>query len=687
MASSLVQLLTGLLIALIGMLLYGVRRQALRLREAERSLAESQDHFRLVFEHSGVGMALLSPEGHFLQANPAMVRLFGYDAAQLVGKRLIDLVHADEVQVRTNQTELGLKVPADMYERERRYRRADGQELWARVLRVPLRDAAGQLRYIVAVMIDITERRRAQEELATSEQRLRQERDFIAQVLESADALILVLDGSGRILRYNGKCAAVSGKREPEMQQQVFWEILIPEPFRESVKARFAEARDAEIALSLESPLVSATGEQRVISWRFTMAQDGQGRPRWVIAAGLDITDQKRLEEQLRHAQKMEVLGTLVGGIAHDFNNQLTIVLGNIRLLQAELISHSRGCAELVDAEQAAQRCADMTQGLLTFSRRRMAQVSAVDLNHLLAESARLLRRVLPATIAIDTTADPELWPVLADRTQLHQLLMNLAVNARDAMPAGGVLTLSTFNHVVDESVCTGHVEWRPGNFVVLSVSDTGSGMSPDVQARIFEPFFTTKQPGEGTGLGLAIVFGIVKAHQGWVTVSSACGQGSEFRVYLPATEACVTEEPELAPELVRGGQECILVVDDEPFIRKLARTILEQWGFPILTAADGEEALAVYREHGSDIDLVLLDCTMPGMTGLEVLQELQKLNQDVRVVFSSGHSVSGVEQLLAAGGRAFVAKPYRPEELVGRIRQVLDEPATALNGTCVEVA
>jgi len=300
----------------------------------------------------------------------------------------------------------------------------------------------------------------------------------------------------------------------------------------------------------------------------------------------------------------------------------------------------------------------------------------------------------MPAAITIQRQLDADLWPVNADRTQLHQLLMNLAVNARDAMAVGRignpshVLTLSTANQVLDERDCAGRVDWRPGEFVVLAVSDTGTGMTPEVEARLFEPFFTTKKLGQGTGLGLAMVFGIVKAHQGWITVTTAPSQGSLFRVYLPAAAIPIAELPEAPPGLIRGGHECILVVDDEPLVCKLVRAILERWGFQVLTAADGEEALALYQEHSAVIDLVLLDFAMPGLTGLQVLGELQKIDPEVQVVFSSGHILgSDTDQLLAAGARAFLAKPYRPEELVGKIRQVLDERALVLDGRYVEAS
>jgi PAS domain S-box-containing protein len=522
------------------------------LRDALGRLAESEDHFRLVFENSGVGMALLAPDGCFLRVNPAVVRFFGRERVELLGRRLADFAHPDAASLEGAGSEKSQEVPTDLYERERCYLHRDGSAIWARVVRMPLLDAGGKLLFIVSVLVDITEQRRVKDE-------------------------------------------------------------------------------------------------------------------------------QRRLEEQLRQAQKMETLGTLVGGIAHDFNNQLTVILGNLGLVLAETVPGGKGQRELADAEKAAQRCADMTQGLLTFSRRRVGQTRPIVLNQLISDAARLFQRVLPATIRIDLQTEPQLWPVEADSTQLHQVVMNLAVNARDAMPLGGTLTLSTANRTVEAQDCKHNLEARPGRFVVLSVMDTGTGIQPEIQARIFDPFFTTKDVGQGTGLGLAVVFGIVKAHRGWITVASEPGGGSTFQVYLPTAEGKIGSLPEVAKPPAAGGKEGILVVDDEAMVRNMVGSVLERRGFRVLLAGDGEEALSVYRQRAGDIDLVLLDYTMPRQSGMQVLKMLRRLNPNLRVILSSGNRLSAENtSLVEAGVQAFVAKPYQLEELVRTVRHVLDRVSPA---------
>ncbi len=394
----------------------------------------------------------------------------------------------------------------------------------------------------------------------------------------------------------------------------------------------------------------------------------------------------------------METLSTLAGSIAHDFNNQLTAILGNLGLVLADLrqMQSANGAhvpptalrdllAQVSDAEGAAERCARMTARLLTFSRGREGAVRDVWPAAVLADVARLLQRDFPPSIQVRVAAPADTGPVQADVGQLHELLLHLAANARDAMPAGGVLTLSAANRKLGPEDCAANLEARPGRFVELRVEDTGAGMTPEVRARIFEPLFSTR--GAGRGMGLAVVFGIVRGHKGWITVRSRPGGGSAFHVFLPAArddgEAGRRQEapaeglipPLSSPHsLPAVKQRCVLVADDEPLVRDLARAVLERAGYRVLTAGDGEEALAAFRA-GGDIDLLLLDYTMPGLTGLQVMEALRQEGATVPIVLSSGYALEGqVQQFLAAGASAFMPKPYRPQDLVQTVRRVLGQ-------------
>ena len=670
------------------------------LRDALQRLSESEGRFRMMFEHGGVGMALLTADGRCVEVNPALERMFGYTSAEMHGRHLADFGHPEEHTMRFHFDRPAQGI-VSQDERERRYLHKDGRIVWVHLIRVHVTDAAGHLGHAVSVLVDITARRQAEEQL-------RGECDFSNQILQTADALILVLDPAGGIVRCNEKYAAVSGYSPKEAKGQLLWDSFASTHSEDTVREVFQRLQESAVPCFLECTCRTRSNEERIIAWRFSAVQDELGFVKYVIGAGLDVTDQRRLEEQLRHAQKMETLGTLVGGIAHDFNNQLTAILGNVGLalleihglveqrlstpqlpagVQAALATLPTLVTPLEDAENAAQRCADMSRRLLAFSRSRIGQTQLVNLNELVTEITRLLKRVLPATIQVEVQADPDLLLVKADSTQLHQVLMNLAVNARDAMPQGGRLTLSTTNCMLTTADCTRNVEARPGRFVVLSVTDTGSGIAPDVLARIFEPFFTTKDADKGTGLGLAMVFGTVKAHRGWIVVDSEPGKGTTFAIFLPArTPDCRSKDgltsTRAANALAPVSSGCILVVDDEQLIRNYTSCLLERVGYQVLLAADGEEALRVYAQRADQIDAVILDLTMPRMSGHEALEELRAINPAVKVIFSSGYAPrKETEELLAAGTSAFVAKPYQPQELLRVLRSVLDpKPARVID-------
>ena len=401
---------------------------------------------------------------------------------------------------------------------------------------------------------------------------------------------------------------------------------------------------------------------------------DYEGRPA-ILGNIADVTESRILRQQLFQAQKMEAVGTLAGGIAHDFNNLLHIIAGHAELLEMELAEKDKKFGELDAIRQSAYRGADLVKQILTFSRKIDAKFESINLNEEVRRTERLLYRTIPKMIEIDLRLDEGLDRVRADSTQIEQMLINLAVNAKDAMPEGGRLAIETRNVNLDDYYCKSHAEIVPGQYVLLKVSDTGHGMEEDVREHIFEPFFTTKGLADGTGLGLATVFGIVKMHGGHITCVSEVGKGTAFAIYFPVAEAAKPEvvgEQEVAAET--GGTETILVVDDEPMIRDLAKRILDRSGYSVLTAGSGKEGIEIYAQHKSDIALVILDLIMPEMGGKQCLEELLKINPQVKAVIASGFAVKGdTKAFLDTEAKGIVPKPFNMRELLRAVRHVLD--------------
>ncbi|MGH8103408.1 MAG: response regulator, partial [bacterium] len=387
-----------------------------------------------------------------------------------------------------------------------------------------------------------------------------------------------------------------------------------------------------------------------------------------------DMTERNRLQKQLLQSQKMETIGTMAGGIAHDFNNQLTVILGNLDLALMEAPEGAGLFENLQNAMKAAKRCAELTRSILAFGRQISTEPRPMNLNAAVDEATRLLERSFPASVRLNVQKLGHLWTINADNTQMQQVLMNLCVNARDAMPGGGMLTVRTSNKTLTDADCTQNVEARPGRYICLIVQDTGTGIPAEILPRIFEPFFTTKEVGKGTGLGLAMVYGIVKAHDGWIQVSSQVGTGTTFTVFLPAVVAVIIEEK---PQVVSapGGSETILVVDDEDLVLGLARSILERHGYKVVTACDGVDALELFRKMHSRIDAIVLDLNMPRMTGLEALGPLRQIRSDIPIIISSGYRADlEAREALENGAAGFVQKPYTPAVMAQALRRILDD-------------
>ena len=387
--------------------------------------------------------------------------------------------------------------------------------------------------------------------------------------------------------------------------------------------------------------------------------------------------ERKQLEQQLRQAQKMEAIGQLTGGIAHDFNNMLTVILGYSELLLKSLPTDAPLRDHVEQVKEAGERASLLTKQLLAFSRKQVLQPKVLDLNAVLTNMDRMLQRMIGEDITLVAVPSPGLWRVYADPSQVEQVMMNLAVNARDAMRNGGKVTIETANVELDDAYAREHVSVQPGPYVMLAVSDTGCGMDAETQARIFEPFFTTKEPGKGTGLGLSTVYGIVKQSRGYIWVYSEVGRGTAFKIYLPRGEGAVeTVEPGVAPAKTVRGSETILLAEDDHAVRALLRSTLQEHGYTVLEAHHGKHAIQVCEQHAGPIHLLVTDVVMPEMSGREVAEHLKPSRPNMKVLFMSGYTDKAiVHHGELDPGTAFLQKPFTPDALASKVREVLDAP------------
>lgn len=549
----------------------------------------------------------------------------------------------------------------------------DGRVVWVQDESLLVRDASGEPQWVQGYLLDVTERH-------VAEENLRQAKEYSETLIRTANVMIVGLDEEGCVRVFNEAAEKITGYTHEEVEGRDWFELVAPRSRYPELWEEFAGwATGAALPETFEGPILTKSGEERHVSWRNSEVRDGS-RATGTIAFGIDVTERKDLEDQLRHSQKMEAIGRLAGGIAHDFNNLLTAIAGYSDFALESLDDKSAAALDIGEVRKAADRASSLTRQLLAFSRRQVLRPEVLSLNEVVSDMEAMLRRLIGENIRLAVTLDPTLQLVQLDRGQIEQVLMNLALNARDAMGGGGDLILTTKNVELDATRADSH-GLGPGSYVMLVVSDTGCGMDAETRSRAFEPFFTTKEHGKGTGLGLATVYGIVKQSGGSILLDSTVDKGTVFTILLPrAWEGAKTVKPTGSGSDRLEGSETILLVEDEDIVRDLVRKMLEQAGYEILVASDGRQALALSKEHEASIDLLLTDVIMPGMNGRELAERLWFSRPEMKVLYMSGYTDSRVfDPEMLDTGSAFLHKPFTMTDLTGKVREVMDAPRAGM--------
>jgi PAS domain S-box-containing protein len=644
------------------------------LKSTQAALKKSETHYRSLFDGLPVGLYRTTPDGRILDANPMLVRMLGYpDKESFLAQRAESMYLNSEERVKW-KTMIESQKFGKPYEFQ--MRRYDGTAVWVENHSIAVRDGTGQVKYYEGSLKDISERKEAEAALQKSEKEYRalyddakRAEELYRSLLHSSADAIVIYDLQGMAQYVSPVFTKMFGWEQEEVEGKKI--PFLPESEMEATLSIIKCLVENGIPChGFETKRFTKDGKTIDVSISASRFEDHIGQPSGILVILRDISDRKRLEEQLHLVQRMEAIGTLAGGIAHDFNNLMMGILGNISLMMCDMDSTSAHFRNLQNVEQLVQSGTKLTGQLLGYARKGKYEPKTVDLNHVVRDSVETFGRTRKE-VTINLDLAPEQIVADVDRSQIEQVLFNLYINAADAMSRGGELYVQTT--VVEHTDLTEKpYSPKPGKYLKLQVTDSGIGMDPETQKRIFDPFFTTKEIGRGTGLGLASVYGIVKSHGGYIDVVSEKGKGTTFCIYLRVSTSSLIEAG-VNPSEVKRGKGTVLLVDDEEMVIDIGAQMIKKMGYDVIYTRKGDEALSLYDTHRNSIDLVVLDLIMPGMGGGDTFDELKKIDPDVKVLLSSGYCIDGqAREILNRGCRGFIQKPYNMQALSQKIDEIL---------------
>jgi two-component system, cell cycle sensor histidine kinase and response regulator CckA len=635
-------------------------------KQMEESLRNSEERFRTAFAQAAVGQAMSDSGVNFIQVNKAFCDMTGYTEQELCSMNLKSISHPEDYQSCMKHIRELLSGKTNNFIIEKRFLTKSGDPVWVRSSVSAVRDKLGNVSNLIGLFEDISERKRAEECLQTSEAKYR-------SIFEETKDVIFISTPEGEFADINPAGLELLGYSTLEELKK----IDIPNDLYENAQDRvlFQQLIEQQgYVKDFEEHFKKANGQHIAVRITAAAIRDEKGKVINYRGIMRDVTLEKTLEHQIMQAQKMEAVGQLAGGIAHDFNNILSAIIGygHLVLMQIQEDSPLRPYVEQI--LDSSERAATLTQNLLAFSRKQIINLQPCRVNEIIKKATPVLTKLIREDIELKLELSEEDSTVIVDRLQIEQVLMNLVTNARDAMSAGGILTISTQKMDMDATFMEVHGYGEIGKYAIISVEDTGVGLDEMTKTRIFEPFFTTKEMGRGTGLGLAMVYGAVKQNNGFINVYSEVGKGTTFRIYLPEVTVTVERKKDVDIQSPLGGAETILLVEDDQALRKLAGTLLDKYGYTVIEAIDGDDALARFNAYKKRIDLLITDVVIPKRSGIEVFETIRMLHPEIKVLFLSGYSKDIIQKKgILDTGANFLQKPVSPNTLLAKVREILN--------------